>query len=167
MRVLKTVAVIASVWMLASPAAEAKVKWYREKSKKYKIQVCLNTGMKLKAVQKGKWGALSAREKGVSVLLMAYRGMLSFKDLQKVAIRVSKIGGKYWKTTKKSSAWHGFGKNATYIAAGADRVAIAFLAKHGKYIDRNYVVLVGTSKANFLKKKKVFKAWGNCLQALP
>lgn len=35
------------------------------------------------------------------------------------------------------------------------------------YIDRNYLVLIRTSKANFLKKAKLFKAWGNCLRALP
>ncbi len=153
--------------LLSTSAASAQVKWYKHKSKKYKIQVCLNTGMKLKATRKGKWGVLSAKERGVKLLVMAYTGTLSFKTLQAVAVKVSKIPGRYWKSTRKSKAWHGFGRNATYLATGADSVAIAFLAKHGKYIDRNYVVLIGTSKANFKKKFKAFKAWGNCLAALP
>ena len=160
-------AVSLAAFLLVSSSASAQVKWYKHKSKKYKIQVCLNTGMKLKAARKGKWGALSAKEKGVKILVMAYTGPLSFKALQAVAVKVSKIPGRYWKATRTSKAWHGFGHNSTYLATGADSVAIAFLAKHGKYVDRNYVVLVGTSKANFQKRVKVFKAWGNCLAALP
>jgi hypothetical protein len=44
---------------------------------------------------------------------------------------------------------------------------IGFLAKHGKYIDRNYIVFVSTSKQNFIARKEVFNAWGKCLRALP
>lgn len=165
-RYLVVVSLVAFM-LAASNSASAQMKWYKHKSKKYKIQVCLNTGMKLKAARKGKWGMLAAKERGVKILIMAYSGQLSFKALQAVAVKVSKIPGRYWKATRTSKGWHGFGRNSTYLARGADDVAIAFLAKHGKYIDRNYVVLVGTSKANFRKKAKVFKAWGNCLAALP
>lgn len=159
---------VAGAAALLIPArSEAKVHWFKKKSAKYKIQVCLNSGMKLKTSRRGKWAALGAKERGVKVLVMAYTGAISWKMMEKVAVRVSKIPGNYWRATRKSRHWHGFGKNATYIAKGADQVAIAFLAKHGRYIDRNYVVLIRTSKKNFLRKKKVFNAWGNCLRALP
>jgi hypothetical protein len=154
-----------STLMLAAPALA--VKWAPVKSAENKIQVCLNTGMKFKTSRQGRWTMLVAQDGDVRIVLMTFKGVATFPDMQKTAVVVSKIPAQYWKTTRQSAAWNGFGQNATYVAQGTDRALIAFLAKHGKYIDRNYIVFVNTSKANFLAKQKLFEAWGNCLAAIP
>jgi len=145
----------------------AQVKWFPHKSDEFKIQVCLNTGMKVKASRHGKWGVLAAKEGDVNIVIMALKGTATFAQMQQVAEKVSKIPGSYWKAVKRGKAWNGFGEHGTYLAEATDRVLIGFLAKHGKYIDRNYIVFVSTSKKNFVEKKAVFNAWGKCLQALP
>ena len=157
-------------------------KWYKYKSKKYKIQVCLNTGMKMKAGRIGRWGVLSAKQgaglEGVKISVLAYTGRAAFKQLQVEALKISKIQNRYWTKTRPKGKypyvnfWNGFGKNATYLAMGpnprspSNRIVIAFLAKHQRYVDRNYIVFIETTKHNFLKRQAIFKAWGNCLRGL-
>jgi hypothetical protein len=164
---MKRLIVALSALFIASPALAQEVKWFPYKSDEFKIQVCLNTGMKVQTRKVKQWGVLFAKEGDVSIVLMALKGTASFEDMQKIAVAESKIPGESWKTARTSAKWNGFGKNATYLAEGADRIAIAFLAKHGTYVDRNYIVFVSTSKANFVARKAAFNAWGNCLHALP
>jgi hypothetical protein len=110
---------------------------------------------------------LLAKEKDVKIAIMALKGTATFPEMQRLAVAATKIPGEYWKVVNQSATWNGFGQNVTYMAEGADRVAIAFLAKHGKYVDRNYVVFLAANKANFVANKAAFQAWGNCLAALP
>lgn len=142
------------------PTAQAQsVSWYKHRDARYKLQICLNSGMRLKAGRRGKWGMLSAKQGNVRVVAMAYTGRARFRELQQTAIAVSGIPSRNWRRVEASAAKQGFGRKETYLATGPRDMVVGFLAKHGRYVDRNYIVFVKTRRSTFLAHQKTFEAW--------